>query len=180
MLVLLTVVFLLANTTLAQTDLYGVGYGSGAGLSSTDIRVSIIKVIRVVLGILGIIALAIIIYGGVVWMTSQGNPVQIEKAKKILLNAVIGLIIIFLAFSIVQYIFKVLEDGAAGGSGSSICTANQCYGCMRCNITEDGYWCDDSCGSSCSVGCSSIGPSSELRIEDVQTSHSGASSKDDV
>ena len=82
MLVLLTVVFLLANTTLAQTDLYGVGYGSGAGLSSTDIRVSIIKVIRVVLGILGIIALAIIIYGGVVWMTSQGNPVQIERSEE--------------------------------------------------------------------------------------------------
>ena len=179
-LVLLAVVFLSINATLAQTDIYGVNYSTDVGLSSVDIRVSIVKIVRVILGILGVIALAIILYGGFVWMTSHGDSAQVEKAKKILLNAVIGLIIIFLAFSIVQYIFKVLEDGAAGGSGSSICTANQCYGCMRCNITEDGYWCDDSCGSSCSVGCSSIGPSSELRIEDVQTSHSGASSKDDV
>src|SRR3990167_2386008 len=100
-LVLLPVVFLLSANASAQTnDLYGVNYGAGAGLGSEDLRVSVIKVIRTILGVLGIVALMLILYAGFVWMTAGGKADRIEQAKKIIFNAVIGLLIIMMAFAI--------------------------------------------------------------------------------
>ncbi len=97
----------------------GLEYGTATGLSTQDIRVSIAKVIRVMLGLVGIIAIIIIIYAGFLWMTSAGNEEQISKAKSILRNAVIGLIIIFSAFSIVSFIIGMLtgEFGQPGPGG---------------------------------------------------------------
>jgi hypothetical protein len=46
-------------------------------------------------------------------MTSAGNPEQIDKAKRILRNAAIGLVIILSAFSIVSFIINALENATA-------------------------------------------------------------------
>ncbi len=87
----------------------GLEYGAYTGLTTQDIRVTIMKIVRVILGFVGIIALIIIIYGGYVWMTSAGNPEKIDQAKKILQNAAIGLAIIFFSFAIVSFIIRMLE-----------------------------------------------------------------------
>ncbi len=60
--------------------------------------------ISTVLSILGIIAVVLIIYAGFIWMTAAGNTEKIDKAKKILGNAVIGLIIILMAYSITYFV----------------------------------------------------------------------------
>ena len=93
------------------------------GLPSTDIRIIIARIIRAALGLLGIILLVIIIYAGYLWMTAGGNDEQIGKAKNIIKNAVIGLIIIMSAYAITQFIIsKLLEatTGPAGGPGVNI------------------------------------------------------------
>jgi len=171
-----SVVFLISNVSLAQDDPYGLSYGEATGLSSTDIRISIIRVIRVILGVLGIIALILIVYAGFIWMTSGGNANNIEKAKKILASTVIGLIIIIMAFAIVQYIFKVLEAGSGGGQCTQICNPGVCYGCSRCTGDGCGYIDNDrscpNCGYSWQTG--------EFKIEDFQTSHSGSNPKQNV
>jgi len=109
----LVVLFLaLAPPILATTpDQFGLDYGTYTGLSTQDIRVTIMNIVRVILGFVGIIAILIIIYAGYLWMTSAGNPEQIDKAKKTLRNAAIGLVIIFSAFSIVSFIIGMLEGG---------------------------------------------------------------------
>jgi len=111
----LVVLFLaLAPPILATTpDQFGLDYGTYTGLSTQDIRVTIMNIVRVILGFVGIIAILIIIYAGYLWMTSAGNPEQIDKAKKTLRNAAIGLVIIFSAFSIVSFIIGMLEGGLA-------------------------------------------------------------------
>ncbi|OIP79285.1 MAG: hypothetical protein AUK20_02285 [Parcubacteria group bacterium CG2_30_45_37] len=118
---LLATVFLFHVTLAAEVDT-GLTYAEGTGLSaSQDIRVTIAKIIRIVIGFLGIVAVGLIMYAGWIWMTSEGSEEKIEQAKKILTNAVIGLIIILSAFAIVSFIINSLTGAISGSqpAGSS-------------------------------------------------------------
>src|SRR3989338_1965188 len=87
---------------------------AGLALTSTDPRVIVAKIVRVALGFLGTVALLLILYGGYLWMTAVGNEEQIDKAKKVITQATIGLAIILSAFSITQFILnRLLADLAA-------------------------------------------------------------------
>lgn len=67
-------------------------------------------IINAALGLIGVIYLIIIIYSGFQWMTAGGNEETIAKAKKRLINATIGIIIVFAAFIITNFVvFKILE-----------------------------------------------------------------------
>lgn len=85
--------------------------------TETPLVVFIARLINVALGFLGIIMLALIIYGGWLYMTSAGNPDTIDKAKKIWRNAAIGLVIILSSFAITQFIMRALFGGGGGGLG---------------------------------------------------------------
>ncbi len=68
----------------------------------------VITLIRAVLGTLGVIFLVLVIYAGIKWMTSGGSESTIGDAKKLITNAVIGLVIIALSFAITQFVFSVI------------------------------------------------------------------------
>jgi len=51
---------------------------------------------------LGFLATLMIIYGGVLYVTSAGNDEGVGKAKKILIYAVVGIIVILLSYAIVN------------------------------------------------------------------------------
>lgn len=59
-------------------------------------------------GILGALALLFFIYGGLVWLTSGGSAGQIDKGKKILLGAVIGMLLALGAWLIVRFLITAL------------------------------------------------------------------------
>jgi len=63
------------------------------------------------LGFLGFIAVAMIIYGGFLYVTSAGNEDSTGKAKKILIYAVVGIIIILLSFAIVNTVISGAGTG---------------------------------------------------------------------
>jgi len=65
-------------------------------------------IIGTFLSFLGIIFLCLIIYGGFIWMTSRGNEIKVLKAKKIITQAVVGLIIILSAYSITYFVFNAI------------------------------------------------------------------------
>jgi hypothetical protein len=112
---LLILFFLLAPAiTFAATDV-GLSFGAITGLSSTDPRIIIAGLIRVALGFLGLLAVCMIIYGGWIYMTSEGDPSKTEDALTIIKNAVIGLIIIVSAFAIASFIINALNDANGGG-----------------------------------------------------------------
>ena len=52
----------------------------------------------------GAIAVLIIIYAGVVFVTSKGDASRVAKAKNSIMGAVIGLVIVILAFVITNFI----------------------------------------------------------------------------
>jgi len=68
----------------------------------------VINLIRGLLGTLAVIFLILIIYAGVKWMTSGGNSEAIEGAKKLIFNAVIGIVVIAFSFAITQFVFSVI------------------------------------------------------------------------
>ncbi len=123
-------IFLLPNfsqITNAQVDT-GIEYADGIGLSDTDPRIIIARVIRVVLGFLGIVALLLILYAGWLYMTSGGEPSKVDKAKKILSNALIGLIIILSAFAIATFVINFLSRTTGGISGPARPPSTGIYG----------------------------------------------------
>lgn len=84
-------------------------------LGGDDIRIIIARVIQVFLGLLGIIAVSIFVYAGYLWMTSAGQEDKITQAKKMMVNAVIGIAIIFSAFAIVSFIINALANATGFG-----------------------------------------------------------------
>ncbi len=53
-------------------------------------------------------ALIFILYGGILWVTSQGDKGKIEKARHTITYAIIGLVVMILAFVIVQTVGTLL------------------------------------------------------------------------
>lgn len=67
------------------------------------------NVINFVLGFVGVIAAAIIIYGGIIYMTSAGNDQRINQGKTILTYGIVGLIITLAAGIIVQLVISAVS-----------------------------------------------------------------------
>jgi len=68
----------------------------------------IVNLIKMSFSFLAIIFLIFIIYAGFRWMLSGGNSETIEKAKKTIAAALIGLVIIFLSYAITAFVFNVV------------------------------------------------------------------------
>lgn len=84
------------------------------GLGNLDPRLVIARIINIILGFLGIVALLIILLAGFKWMASGGSEEKVGMAKKMLISGIIGLVIIFLSWSLATYLINNLF--AATGS----------------------------------------------------------------
>lgn len=67
-----------------------------------SIRRLVLKIVNFFLGFLGILAVIMVIYGGVTYVTAAGQDEAIGNAKKIILYSVVGIIVILLSFAIVS------------------------------------------------------------------------------
>lgn len=72
---------------------------------STDNASSMAKIIvNTMLFILGILAVIMIIFSGVKYVTSAGDASRVKSAKDTLTYAIVGLIVAILAYSIVNFV----------------------------------------------------------------------------
>lgn len=90
-----------------------------AGLASGDLATIVGRVISGFLGLLGIIAVVLIIYAGYLWTTSAGDETKITSAKNTLKNAIIGLVLIFSSWAIVNFILGLLDDQSGNSTISA-------------------------------------------------------------
>lgn len=60
--------------------------------------------IQVVLSLFGVIAVGVIIYGAIIYVTSTGEAAKTTKARNIILYGVVGLIVALLAFALVRFV----------------------------------------------------------------------------
>ena len=72
----------------------------------------IMRVIEILLAIAGLVAVIFLIVGGFRYITAGGNEETAEGAKKTLINAIIGVVIVILAFVIVRVISNALINQA--------------------------------------------------------------------
>ncbi|MCF7906371.1 hypothetical protein K9L04_00370 [Patescibacteria group bacterium] len=68
------------------------------------------EIIASVFGILGIILLVLFVYGGAMMLFSMGKPDKFNRGVETLKWAVIGIIIIFLSYSILIFIFNLFPQ----------------------------------------------------------------------
>lgn len=64
------------------------------------------------LGFLGFIAVMMIIYAGILYITAQGEQDKVDKAKKIITYSVVGILIILLSYAIVSTILGGVGAGS--------------------------------------------------------------------
>ena len=67
-------------------------------------------VVNVLLFVIGAISVIMLIYGGIRYTTSAGNAANVTAAKNTIMYAIIGLIIAFLAFAIVNWVLGSLPS----------------------------------------------------------------------
>lgn len=77
-------------------------------IGNTSLAGIIGRIIQGLIGISGVIALAMFVYGGVMWMTSAGNKDRVDKAKKTIVWSILGLVMIFGAYAMVSFVFSAL------------------------------------------------------------------------
>jgi hypothetical protein len=89
------------------------GFGSGGSISTiygdvVDPRDIVANIIVGILTFIGIIFIILIIVAGFKYMTSMGNEEQTGKAKAQIISAVIGVVIIFVAYILTSFVFSCL------------------------------------------------------------------------
>lgn len=72
-----------------------------------------------ILGIVGSLTLIMFVYGGFLFLFSGGNNDRVTKGKQTLINATIGLFIVFLSYMIVGLVFNFTNAQIPQGSSWS-------------------------------------------------------------
>ncbi|MBI5254565.1 hypothetical protein HY932_02180 [Candidatus Falkowbacteria bacterium] len=101
----------------AQAEFDTMTGGTGAGIQTTEKLPELIgKIISVILGLLGTVLLVLIIYAGWLWMSAGGEPKQVDKAKEYIKNAIMGLVLVLLAYAITDFVIDKLTLVQATGA----------------------------------------------------------------
>lgn len=91
-----------AKSALAQSPL-----GDAQDVGLPDVRADENKIadaIGILLFITGALSIIFIIIGGIMFITSSGNPDQTKRARTTLIYAVVGLLVSILAFAIINFV----------------------------------------------------------------------------
>jgi len=68
-------------------------------------------IVNIMLFLIGAISVIMLIIGGIRYTISAGDSGNVTAAKNTIMYAIIGLIIAFLAFAIVNWVLKALTNG---------------------------------------------------------------------
>lgn len=77
-------------------------------IDQTTLFVAVGIIAQVLLAILGVVFVALIIYGGYIWMLARGNEDEVSKGKSIIIDATIGLILVLSAAVISNFVLSNL------------------------------------------------------------------------
>jgi len=109
---ILLMLVLVAVPALAQNldNNYLANFQGNAGIGDAGIGEVVGRIVKAVLTVLGLVALVIFIIAGFQWMTSGGDKEKIQGAQKLMGAAVVGLVIIILAYAAASFVVTALSD----------------------------------------------------------------------
>lgn len=89
--------------------------GAGTGQqASANVEEIVANIIKVALSLIGVLMVALLVYGGYLWMTAGGEEEKITKAKQIVRNAIIGIAIVLSAYAISVFVVNRLLYATRG------------------------------------------------------------------
>lgn len=106
--------------------LIGRAYASGFGLGNINTKnplpfdSTVDKIIDVILLIAGILVVIYLVYSGIQYITASGDATKATAARTGIVNAIIGIVIILIAFSIISWVKGAVNKGNpdSGGGGT--------------------------------------------------------------
>lgn len=112
--------FLIVPFSLLAAD-YGLTESANAANLPENVNLMgmIAKVVGTALSLVGVIFLILFIYGGMLWMTAGGKADNTKKAKDLMVNAVIGLVLIFSAYFVTRFVVSELTSASQVVPGGS-------------------------------------------------------------
>lgn len=109
------VVALLANFAFAGGSYAAISQPSGVPWTFGSLDSTVQTIFNVVILVSGIIFVVLLLVGGIQYLTASGNEESSGKARKLLLDAIIGLIIVLAAWAIGGWIIEQLTGGRQVG-----------------------------------------------------------------
>lgn len=94
------------NTVLTGTTGTTTGCDEAANANDTKIASTVKTLINLFSLIVGAVSVVMIIFGGFKYMTSGGSDDKTKEAKNTVLAALVGLVIVLLAQTIVKFVFS--------------------------------------------------------------------------
>ena len=102
---------LFASKALAVTQPTGwTSWLPASSFVSADLNDIVSAIIKWALTLAGVVAVVFIIYGGYQYITSSGDAEKAGKGRSTLINAIIGLVIIFIAYTLVRFLFDQIPS----------------------------------------------------------------------
>jgi len=87
----------------------------GSSTPQQQINLLIGTIIKTILGLTGVIFMIMIVTAGDLWMTAGGNEEKISKARTMIFNAAVGILIVFGAYIVTDFIVGIVIEGIGGG-----------------------------------------------------------------
>ncbi|MCU0678827.1 MAG: pilin [Planctomycetes bacterium] len=108
LLIFLSLFFITFSSAQAKSILEGIGCIQDGSCQLNDFAKVAVNVASWILGITGSLTLLAFVYGGVMFLISAGSSERINKAKQIIVGAVVGLVIVFASYMIIGFVFTAL------------------------------------------------------------------------
>ncbi|MEK7625390.1 MAG: hypothetical protein AAB467_03500 [Patescibacteria group bacterium] len=80
-------------------------------LPTTDAAEIIGIAVKGLVGFMGSIMFVMVLYGGIMMMTAQGNTERVEKSKKIMIWAALGATAMLISYIVVNFVFSSISSG---------------------------------------------------------------------
>lgn len=74
------------------------------------------RITNLLLFIVGVISVFMLIVGGFKFILSGGNKEKVTAARNTILYALVGLVIAFFSFAIVEFVMEAISGGGMGGN----------------------------------------------------------------
>ncbi len=84
------------------------GYNTAPGFTLSSY---VGNLINGALSVLGVVFVILMFYGGMLWLTAEGEQDKIKKARGFIFHSILGLILTLFSFGITQFVIWLLTKG---------------------------------------------------------------------
>ena len=106
-----------AFSLMMATQTFAEGVGTGFNLCpgrqvncsfQSDPGLIVNNVLNFIFVAAAVVAVVFLIWGGIKWITAGGDKTKVQSARDTIIGAIIGLVVAFAAFFIINFVLKIL------------------------------------------------------------------------